>query len=422
MRKSAEPIKSFQDVHNALKQYLPPARSQRGAYTLVRMTKLMDFLGNPQNSYQVIHVAGTSGKTSTCYYVASLLTQAGIKTGLTVSPHVDELNERTQINLKPLSESRFCKEFSVFVRQVKKSGIKPTYFELLTAFAFWEFQRQGCRYAVIEVGLGGLLDATNVVAGKGKLNIITDIGLDHEEVLGKSFELIAAQKAGIIKPYNTVVCYDQGEEIMQIIREAAEQQQAELHEIWPLKNSDLPHNLPLFQRRNWYLALAAYNVMAEHKPELPELNERQLAASTKILIPARMEEKIVGAQTVIMDGAHNQQKLAALTSSLKQRFPKQKLSVLASFVHTKQARLKDCLEELLPICDTLIITAFATENQEKVSVDPLKMVALCEELGFEKWQVIADPVKAYKTLLKKPGDKKLITGSFYLLNHIRPLL
>jgi dihydrofolate synthase/folylpolyglutamate synthase len=421
MRKLAEPIKSFEDVHRVLKQYLPPARSQRGAYTLERMIKLMDFLDNPQNSYNVIHVAGTSGKTSTCYYMAALLKQAGVKAGLTVSPHVDELNERTQINLKPMPESKFCSEFGMFERLINKSGIKPTYFELLTGFAFWEFQRQGCEYVIVEVGLGGLLDATNVISNKRKLNIITDIGFDHEEVLGKSYELIAAQKAGIIKPYNTVVSYEQSDEVMQIIREVAEQQQAELHEIWPLKNSDLPRNLPLFQRRNWYLALTAYNVLAEHNAELQELDESQLAASTEILIPARMETKTVGKQAVIMDGAHNQQKLAALVLSIKQRFPKKKLPVLASFVNTKQARLRDCLEELLPICDTLIITSFATENQEKVSVDPLKVVALCEELGFESWQVVSDPVKAYKALLKKPGDTKLITGSFYLLNHIRPL-
>ena len=421
MRDSIERPKNFADVHLLMRRYLPPARSNRGAYTLERMQKLMDLLGNPQEAYKVIHVAGTSGKTSTCYYVAALLKQAGIKAGLTVSPHIDELNERTQISLRPLTERKFCDEFTVFLNIIVNSSIQPTYFEVLTAFAFWVFKRRGCEYVVVEVGLGGLLDATNVIQGKNKLNIITDIGLDHEEVLGKTLSLISAQKAGIIKPHNKVVCYEQGDEVMQIIREVAEAQHAELHEVWPLKESELPGNLPLFQRRNWYLALQAYNLLAS-RDNLPQHTEKQLAESTETLIPARMETVIVGKQNIIMDGSHNQQKITALARSLKQRYPGQKFPMLISFVATKQARIRQCLEALLPVCDQLIITSFATQNQEKISVDPLKIASQCEALGFESWEVIDDPMIAFRVFLKRSGKVKIVTGSFYLLNHIRPKL
>lgn len=128
MTRSASAPNNFKDIHLLLKQYLPPVRSSRGAYTLERMQELMDYLGNPQDSYSVIHVAGTSGKTSTCYYIASLLKQTGVRTGLTVSPHIDEINERVQIGLKPMSEKKFCHEFGIFIKLVEKSNLKPTYF------------------------------------------------------------------------------------------------------------------------------------------------------------------------------------------------------------------------------------------------------------------------------------------------------
>lgn len=421
MAYKGEKITTFSDVHRVLSRYLPPVRSQRGAYTLERMQVLMDYLGNPQNDYLVVHVAGTSGKTSTCYYLAAMFVQAGVRTGLAVSPHVDEVNERAQINIKPLTEKQYTKEFTVFMNLVEKSGVRPTYFELLTAFAFWEFKRQACDIAVIEVGLGGLLDATNVITNRKKLNVITDIGFDHEEVLGKTLGLIASQKAGIIKPYNTVVCYEQKDEIMQVIREVAAQQQAKLHELWPIALSTLPRSLPLFQRRNWYLALAAYNVAVEHGI-VPELNAAQLDTSTQVAIPARMETIHHKGKTVIMDGAHNSQKLHAFTASLKKLYPKDKKTVLVSLLASKQSRVRQCLEELLPACDNLIITTFATENHEKVSIDPLKIAAICEELGFESWEVKRDPIEAYKKLLRSRNPVLVVTGSFYLLNHIRPLI
>src|SRR5690606_38872097 len=121
-----------------------------------------------------------------------LLAAAGQKVGMTVSPHVYEVNERVQINTKPLAETQFCRELSRFLNIIQSSGVRPTYFELLVAFAYWEFAEQGVDYAVIEVGLGGLLDGTNVVARDDKVCIITDIGFDHTSVLGKTLSAITA--------------------------------------------------------------------------------------------------------------------------------------------------------------------------------------------------------------------------------------
>src|SRR5688572_10716165 len=156
-------MKTFLEANEVLRQFWPELLSRRDVYTTETMVELMDYLGNPQDKLKIIHVAGTSGKTSTCYYSAALLKAAGKKVGLTVSPHVDEINERVQIDLVPMPEEAFCRDMTEFLGLVKKSELEPSYFEVLLAFAYWEFVRHRVEYAVIEVGMGGLTDATNVV-------------------------------------------------------------------------------------------------------------------------------------------------------------------------------------------------------------------------------------------------------------------
>lgn len=414
-------ITNFGEVHTELARYMPENRSRREAYTLDRVVALMEYLGNPQESYKVLHVAGTSGKTSTCYYLSSLLKASGQKVGLTVSPHIDEVNERVQVNGRPLTENKFCKEFSIFLGHIKKSGITPTYFELLVAFAYWEFARQKVDYAVVEVGLGGLLDGTNVVKRKDKVCVITDIGLDHTEVLGKTITAIAAQKAGIVHPYNVVFSYEQGSDVMMVLREVCEQQQAELHEIWPLRVSELPKVLPLFQRRNWYLALMAYQYVVK-RDRLQELPAQGVAETTKTYIPARMEIIEFKGKTIILDGAHNAQKLQALMASIRQKFKGQPISALVAFKSKKQSHVRYSLQELVPYCSHIFLSSFVMDDVDVVSVDPLKLVEHCEALDYQDWRVIPDPSQAFRALLKRKEQILLVTGSFYLLNYIRPLV
>jgi dihydrofolate synthase / folylpolyglutamate synthase len=415
-------ISNFTELHAALAKFVPPARSMRGAYTLERMRVLMEYLGNPQDNYKAIHVAGTSGKTSTCYYITSLLKQAGCKVGLTVSPHISEVNDRVQINLEPLPEKIFCKEFSLFLGQVEQSNVNPTYFELLVAFAYWEFDRQEVDYAVIEVGLGGLLDGTNVISRADKTCVITDIGLDHVDVLGQTIPEITAQKAGIIQPHNAVVMYEQGDVVMDVVREICEQIHGELHEVWELQPSQLPKNLVLFQRRNWYLALMAYDYLSK-RDCLPELGESQLAESTAVAVPARMETFIYKDKTIILDGAHNAQKMHALAISVHKAYGKQSVALLISLVQSKNFKIRTSLQEVLATADHAIITGFdTTQDMRKQSVKPVKIAEHCLDLGFDSIDIVEDPQTAFKRLLDRPEPVLLVTGSFYLLNHIRPLV
>lgn len=415
-------VKSFKQAHELLAQYIPRANVERGAYTLERMQQIMAALGDPQDKYKTIHVAGTSGKTSTAYYLAAMLKTTGAKAGLMVSPHVDEINERAQIDLHPLDEKPFCKKLSEFLKLVEQIKIKPTYFELLIAFGFWLMAEEAVEYVVVEVGLGGLLDCTNVITRPDKICVITDIGFDHTQVLGRSLHAIAAQKSGIIQSYNKVVMYEQDDEVMQIVREVAEREQAELHEVWPLTAKELPASLPLFQRRNWYLALMVYVVLSS-RDNLPELNESQLSESSQVYIPARMEIIAHKEKTIIVDGAHNAQKLESLAGSIKAKYPKQKVAVLFSLLHSKADRLRSNLEPLLSLADQVIITTFDTEySAGKTSMNPLKIAEACDALGYQNWQIIDSPKAAFKALQKCEEPILLVTGSFYLLNHIRPLL
>lgn len=415
-------VTSFHEVNEALAHYIPRVGAIHEAYTLERIKKLMDYLGNPQERLKIVHVAGTSGKTSTCYYIAALLGQTGAKVGLTVSPHIEEVNERLQINLRPLAGKAYFKYFNQFMKLIETSGIKPTYFELLIAFAYWVFDKEGVDYAVVEVGLGGLLDGTNVIKRADKVCIITDIDLDHTEVLGQTVEEIAAQKAGIIRAHNTVFAYDQGDAIMQVIREVCEQEQAELHEVWPLGANELPRNLPLFQRRNWYLALSVYGFLAR-RDRLPQLNEVQLKASTEIYIPGRMEIIVHGGKTIILDGAHNAQKMEVLARSLKHAFPGQQVAVMLALKQGKNFKLRNHLESLLSLASYVIVTAFeGSQDMLHASIPPIKIAEYLDELGYEKWELIDDTAKAFAQLMKRPEPVLLVTGSFYLLDAVRPLL
>lgn len=413
-------IANFEEAHEVLKTYIPQT-SQREAYTLERMTTLMEKLGNPQNKLKIIHVAGTSGKTSTCYYVASLLQQAGQKVGLTVSPHIDQVNERVQINLVPLSEAQFCHNLTEFLKILNKLSIKPTYFELLVAFAYWEFVRQKVDYAVVEVGLGGLLDGTNVAGREDKICVITDIGFDHMHVLGNELNQISGQKAGIIYPKNQVFMHKQKAEITDVIQAYANKQDASLN---VLSNTEPPildlDILPVFQRRNWLLAFKVYDFI-QKRDALIKLTGKQMLSSLSVKIPARMEEYLINSRAVILDGAHNSQKTEAFVKSFQTKYPNKKAAILLSLKEGKDYRA--VLPLLKPICSRLIITAYETrQDLPVVSMNPHNLAEAANNFGYVDVIVEEDYNKALDILLGLEKEIAIITGSFYLISCVKPKL
>jgi len=416
-------VKTFDDVRDILAEHTPPSRSMVGNYTLDSMRAIMAVLGNPQDSYKVIHVAGTSGKTSTAYYIAALLRQTGKTVGLTVSPHVDQVNERLQINSVPLEESWYCSEFSEFMNTLNvlsndnKLPKKPTYFELLVAFAYWEFARQQVDYAVVEVGLGGLLDGTNVITRSDKVSVITDIGMDHVDILGHTLGKIAAQKAGILLPGGTGFCLDQSDEVISSFKKVTAKRNSELRIIAYTPDHSVSH-LPLFQQRNFFLASQVADYVIG-RDALPTLTIEQLDKCSHILIPGRMEVVTNSKGVFILDAAHNPQKMEAFITSVRKEYPGQKFVVLFALLRSKDGKLQAVLEQLLPVTSHLIITEFiAGQDLHKHSTPPDRIVEACLAQGFDSVEVIADSNLAVKALYEYPKKFHIAVGTFYLLHQI----
>lgn len=413
-------ITTFAEAQAALRPYYDYSRTP---YTLDAIRGLMQYLGNPQEKLRIVHVAGTSGKTSTTYYVADLLQRSGASVGFSVSPHVDQMNERLQVNGKPLPEAEFCAILDEFMQLISKCEIRPSYFELFTAMAFWEFARRNLDYAVMEVGLGGLLDATNVVERSDKVCVITDIGLDHTEILGDTIDKIAFQKAGIIHDKNEVFMHRQASEVMSVVERVASEHGAKLHVLLANDDAIKTADLPLFQQRNLSLAVAVVNHV-NRRDGRDQLGSESIAGAAAIRVPARLERFNVRGKTIIVDGSHNQQKIQALMESVSELYPDQSIAALAGFVQGKEdQRWQGGVEVLLKNVKYLVFTSFHSElDMPKSSVDPQQVAVYCRQRQFKNVAVIPDPHAAFEALFKRPEEVLLVTGSFYLLNHIRPLI
>jgi dihydrofolate synthase/folylpolyglutamate synthase len=407
-------LKTLEAAEQALLKFVPPADSQKAKYTLDRVQAFMEFLGSPQQKINVIHVAGTSGKTSTSYFLAELLKQAGLKVGLTISPHIDKITERIQINGVPIADEKFAASLQEFIELIKGSALKLTYFEVLMAFAYSTFANEKVDVAVVETGLGGLLDASNVVKSKDKTCVITDIGLDHTAVLGNRLEAIATQKAGIILPGNQVFMLRQAAGIEQVMYEKCQEVSATLN---VLSEQGSASTLPLFQRRNFSLALQVAEFWL-NKNGLPRLGNEQVAAAAKVAVPARMEVLNNRGKTIVLDGAHNIQKMQAFVASFKEKFSGQKAAVLLAVKSGKDH--EGLLEELLPITDKLIITGFeASQDMPISSVIPSELARDCESLGFRNYEVAEDTSRALQKLQATANKLVVVTGSLYLAALVR---
>ncbi|MFA6088202.1 folylpolyglutamate synthase/dihydrofolate synthase family protein [Mucilaginibacter sp.] len=416
-------IRNITEAEQALAEYMPQVKELLGKdITLVRMEPLLASLGNPQSKLKIIHVAGTSGKTSTSYYVASLLKVAGQKVGLTVSPHLDSVTERVQINLEPLAEDVFCQSLGEFLELIKNVDPRPTYFELVIAFVYWYFAKVQVDYAVIETGLGGTFDATNVAKNSNKVCVITDIGIDHTHVLGNSLPEIAGQKAGIIQAQNQVFMHDQSPAVMEVFHAKSNNEKAILNVLSIAKEQDREAfiALPDYQKRNWSLANQVYGYLAQ-RDSLPALTEDQLIESMRVKVPGRMEVKKLGKKTIVMDGAHNEQKMTAFVSSFKKLYPNQKAAILLSLKEGKE--YEAVLPIIKPICSSLIITTFLTaQDLPAVSIHPDILAAAAQKYGFNNVSVDAYYKTAYQQLLATDEPLAIITGSFYLLSTLRPII
>ena len=415
-------MKTLRDAELALRPYVPlVAQFTGGNTTLERIEPLMKLIGNPEERLRIIHVAGTSGKTSTSYYIAGLMRASGCTIGLTVSPHVDRLSERVQVDGQPLSDIELCSELDIFLRLVQTADQPPSYFELLYAFSLWVFDRRGVDYAVIETGMGGLYDATNVAKRADKVCVITDIGYDHMHVLGNTLPKIAAQKIGIVHDQNVAITHRQADEIMRVFADWTEQHSSSLvvldQAAEQMAFRDSMEHMPAYQRRNWLLAYNTYKYVCAR--DLLVLASREAVVETQsIQVPARMEIVPRRGKTLVMDGAHNEQKMQAFVSSFQQRFPGIRPAVLVALKTGKEYQAVSPI--LSQLTDTIIVTTFDTsQDLPALSMDTEVFASSLMEAGIQSVTIVPDHRLAYDTLMQTQQDTCVITGSFYLLSQLR---
>lgn len=402
---------SVEEVEKALEPLVAAASLTTGRdITTERTYALAALAGNPQDSLRVVHVAGTSGKTSTSYYTAGLLNATGKKVGLTVSPHITSITERVQINGLPLPDDKFCAYMSEFLPQViiDKNDL-PSYFEVMMVFALWVFAREGVDYAVVETGLGGLHDSSNICRREDKLCIITDIGFDHTHVLGNTIEAITAQKAGIIAPRNHVVMHEQEDAVMDVVRAVASREQATLTVIPSTEHAD-------YQDRNFALALAAYAQLI-HRDRLAIPNEGVLQQIRQLQVPGRLEVVTRRGVQIVRDGAHNEQKMYALVRTLQAKYPGRKWAVVLAMKQSKD--YKSVIALLAPIVRRAVVTQF--HLSQDTPIESIEPGVLAQEFAKYGIEVTEQPTvtAAVDFLIDADEPDILVTGSLYAVAEVQ---
>ena len=392
---------------------------QPGRVSLQIMAEAMPLLDDPHKDLSVVHITGTSGKTSTSYYVRALLEASGFRTGLTVSPHIIEFNERVQIAGAPLRAESFCGYVEQLLRRLAPMRGRMTYFELVICLAVWVFACERVDYAVIEVGIGGLRDATNIVNRPDKVAVIGPVGLDHTEKLGGTIAEIAAQKAGIIPPGGVAFVARQADEALDVIARRADQLGAEVRLVEPSELAD--PDVPVFQRGNWSLALAAVAHLAERDGfAMPDRDD--LLALERVTPPARYEWFTVPPHRVLLDGAHNPQKMAGLVAAMTAQGigPLPALATLSTAPHDK---IIETVAVMAPVVSRLIVPEFQLGHADKVkqSISPEELAEAAKYCRVPV-EIVSNLPTALEALLSDPAPDLLVTGSLYLAALVRPWL
>jgi dihydrofolate synthase/folylpolyglutamate synthase len=424
--------------------------------TLDRIHDLMDALGSPQRSYPSVHVAGTNGKTSVSRMIDALLTRLQLRTGRTTSPHLQVVTERISIDNAPISAQRYVETYAdiaPFVamadeRSAQRGGPALSKFEVLTAMSFAAFAEAPVDVAVVEVGLGGTWDSTNVV--DGQVAVITPIAVDHTEFLGTDLAGIAAEKAGIIKAGSVAVLAQQAPEVGEVLlRRAVEVDAAVAREgaeftvldravavggqlltLQGLGGIYTEVFVPLHgahQGRNAVLALAAVEAFFGAGPQRALDPDAVREAFASVSSPGRLE-RVRTAPTVFLDAAHNPHGAAALAAALSAEFDFRKLVGVVAVMGDKDAA--GLLAELEPVFDEVVITR--CDSPRAMGVEELANYAVAR-FGDERVVVVEDLAGALETAIalaeeagaegaQLSGSGVVVTGSVVTAGQARTLL
>jgi dihydrofolate synthase/folylpolyglutamate synthase len=393
--------------------------------------KLLSAFGNPQDSFRSVHISGTNGKGSTAAMLSAMLTRAGKRTGLFTSPHLVSFTERIRIDSVEITEE----EVIALAEEIrgKTEGLSPTFFEVVTALGFVYFKRKGVDWAVVETGMGGRLDATNVI--RPEATIITRIALDHREFLGGSIREIAGEKAGIIKDGVPVVTAPQEPEVMEVIKRVAEEKGSPVYAAgrdfsftvraeepfgvrfgYQSETLSLPEvalALPgAYQALNASLAIKAFELVSDGVPKAGDIIKEALRA---IRWPGRLE-LVAEDPPVVIDGAHNPSAAEALASTLRAGLLRdgQKMVLVMGIMADKD--LEGIMRPLLPLAGEVIFTA----PDYGRAAPPEELARRAEALGFRA--KTAPSVREALRAARAFNSLVLITGSFYTIGEAKEAL
>lgn len=405
-------------------------------YRLDRMEILSSHFASPEKSFRVIHIAGSKGKGSTAAFIASALQEWGFKTGLYLSPHISDFRERITLAGEFIDSTLFAEEVKEialeYERGIPLPGPAPSFFETVTLLAFKIFKRLECEWAVVETGLGGRLDATNIVSPEGV--VLTPIELEHTDILGSTLEAIAMEKAGIIKQGIPVFASHQRDEAIVVFKEKSRQMNAPLHlldnnypeikwiptlpapkiQLTSANGESLFYSLRALSRpqsTNSALALLTLKNLFKDKPL-----ERAIEAISATTLPGRMEV-VSEDPPILLDGAHTPVSVKETIDTFLElwNIPEGEATLLFSAVSGKEH--KDMANEIKGRFSKVILTTTGSFR----SCDAPALRSAFQKVG-QNAVFIESPTEAVCYCLKKSSAPLLATGSFFLIGEIRDFL
>jgi dihydrofolate synthase/folylpolyglutamate synthase len=402
----------------------------RAGFALDRVIYTLSLLDNPQEKIKVIHIAGTSGKGSTATFISDILIRHGFKTGLTVSPHIVDLRERIQINGKLADKEILTKYFNEIFHVLKEVGSTKygnlTYFETIIILAFYVFHKENVDYGVIETGLGGLYDATNCVSNESKLAVITRIGYDHTHILGNTLEEITTNKAGIVKQKQALITLDTQSEIQAVLIKRAEDMDAEIRFVspdgvrsWLNRNNFSTVNLPDYQIENLCLAIKSCNYLSDR--DSWKLQEKLIQ---KIIdnfnFAGRFELINFKGTNILLDGAHNPQKMESFLDSLDKKYTRKKHTFIVAFKKDKD--IDQMLKQISDVADSILITTFHTVSPDfNLKSQDAKSVFNRARNYFKGDMKVYDRVEdcIEYAVARSETTPIIVTGSLYLVGEAK---
>ncbi|EQF23010.1 bifunctional FolC family protein [Clostridioides difficile CD160] len=408
---------------------------------LENIGKLLELLGNPQETLNIIHVAGTNGKGSVCSFVSNILRECGYKVGLYTSPYLETFTERIRVNGENIPQDDVARIIELIKEKIDimvGQGYEyPTEFEVVTAMAFYYYSEQKVDFVALEVGLGGRYDATNIIT-KSLVSVIASISLDHTGILGDTIEKIAYEKAGIIKERGVVLVYDQTDEAKNVIKSVCKEKKAQYIEVnfddVNIKKSDIDSQIydctvmkeiykdleikliGEHQINNSILAMSVIKYLKDIN-KLENISEKSIR---KGLIttqwPGRIE-KIKENPIFIIDGAHNEDGAKSLAKALDKNFKERSLTLLIGMLEDKD--IDSVLNILLPRFNKVITTT--PNNPRAINSDILKEKVLKYVDDVTSKHEIEDAVN-YTLETANKDDVIISAGSLYMIGTVRTLV